>query len=96
MGSVKKKELLIGFVIAIFATMAGFYLYVEYVSDYNFADSLQLIMEQKLLGNVLVLAAIPNLFVFFIFLKKKQDLRAKGLLLACFLIALLILLVQFF
>jgi len=96
MGSVKKKELLIGFVIAIFATMAGFYLYVEYVSDYNFADSLQLIMEQKLLGNVLVLAAIPNLFVFFIFLKKKQDLRAKGVLLACFLIALLILLVQFF
>lgn len=96
MGSLKKKELLIGFVIAIFATMAGFYLYVEYVSDYNFADSLQLIMEQKLLGNVLVLAAIPNLFVFFIFLKKKQDLRAKGVLLACFLIALLILLVQFF
>ena len=96
MGSVKKKELLIGFVIAILATMAGFYLYIEYASDYNFADSLQLIMEQKLLGNVLVLAAIPNLFVFFIFLKKKQDLRAKGVLLACFLIALLILLVQFF
>ena len=96
MGSVKKKELLIGFVIGIFATVAGFYLYVEYASDYNFADSLQLILEQKLLGSVLVLAAIPNLFVFFIFLKKKQDLRAKGVLLACFLIALLILIAQFF
>ena len=92
----KKRELLIGFVIGIFATMAGFYLYVEYVSDTSFTDSVQLIMEQKLLGNVLVLAAIPNLFVFFIFIKKKQDLRAKGVLMACFLIALLILAAQFF
>jgi len=96
MGSVKKKELLIGFTIAIFATMAGFYLYVEYASDYSFSDSVKLIIEQKLLGNVLVLAAIPNLFVFFIFIKKKQDMRARGVLLACFLIALLILLLQFF
>lgn len=92
----KKKELLIGFVIAIFATMGGFYLYVEYVSDYNFSDSLNFIVEQKLLSNVLVLAAIPNLFVFFIFINKKQDMRAKGVLLACLLIALLILLLQFF
>ncbi len=95
MGSMKKKELLIGFVIAIFATMAGFYLYVEYALEYSFTESVKLIMEQKLLGNVLVLAAIPNLFVFFIFIKKKQDMRAKGVLLACFLIALLILLLQF-
>jgi len=95
MGSMKKKELLIGFLAAVVATIAGFYLYVEYASDYSFADSLNLIREQKLLGSVLVLAAIPNLFVFFIFLKKKQDLRAKGVLLACFLIALLILLSQF-
>lgn len=92
----KKKELLIGFVVAIFATMGGFYLYVEYASDYSFIDSVKIIVDQKLLGNVLILAAIPNLFVFFIFLKKKQDLRAKGVLLACFLIALLILIAQFF
>ena len=96
MGSMKKKELMIGFITAVFATMAGFYLYVEYASDYSFIDSLKLIVEERLLGNVLVLAAIPNLFVFFIFIKKKQDLRAKGVLLACFLIALLILLLQFF
>lgn len=96
MGFMKKKELLIGFMTAVLATIAGFYLYVEYASDYSFRESLNLIKEQKLLGSILVLAAIPNLFVFFIFLKKKQDLRAKGVLLACFIIALLILLSQFF
>jgi heme/copper-type cytochrome/quinol oxidase subunit 4 len=96
MGSIKRKELLIGFSVAILATISGFYLYVEYASSYSFKDSLNLIKEHNLLGNVLVLAAIPNLLVFFIFLKKKQDLRAKGVLMACVIIALLILLSQFF
>jgi hypothetical protein len=41
------------------------------------------------------LSAIPNLFVFFIFLKKKQDYRARGVILACILIALGILVTQF-
>jgi hypothetical protein len=34
------------------------------------------------------LAAVSNLFVFFVFIKKKQDNRAKGVLLATILIAL--------
>lgn len=91
-----KKEVLIGFVIAIFATLAGFYIYVEYVSKYSFELSLKLIHQKKLYGQVLVLAAIPNLFVFFIFLKKKQDYRARGVLLACLLLALLVFIAQFF
>ncbi|MDA9333811.1 hypothetical protein N9Q52_02040 [Polaribacter sp.] len=39
-------------------------------------------------GKVLSLAAVSNLFVFFVFIKKKQDNRAKGVLLATILIAL--------
>ncbi|MCF6296369.1 MAG: hypothetical protein L3J08_00025 [Flavobacteriaceae bacterium] len=91
-----KKEILIGFVTAIFATLAGFYLYVEYASKYNFNESLKIIHEQSLYGKVLVLAAIPNLFVFFVFLKKKQDYRARGVLLASILLALLVFISQFF
>lgn len=90
-----KKEVLIGFVIAIFTTLAGFYIYVEYVSKYGFELTLKLIHQKKLYSQVLVLAAIPNLFVFFIFLKKKQDYRARGVLLACLLLALLVFAAQF-
>ncbi len=90
-----KKEILIGFTIAVIATVFGFYLYIEFVSSYGFGETLKIMDEQGLYGKVLGLAAIPNLFVFFIFLKKKQDYRAKGVLLASFLVAFFILLAQF-
>jgi uncharacterized membrane protein len=95
MGPEMKKEILIGFVIGLLATACGFYIYVEFVSPYSFQETMKILKEGSLYGKVLGLAAIPNLFVFFIFLKKKQDLRARGVLLACFVIAFLILLSQF-
>lgn len=91
-----KKEILIGFLIALVATAFGFYLYVEFSSDYSFGETINMIQEGNLIGKILGLAAIPNLFVFFIFLKKRQDYRARGVLLACFLIAFLVLIAQFF
>lgn len=90
-----KKEILIGFLIGLIATVFGFYIYVEFVSSYGFEETLKIISEGNLYGKVLGLAAIPNLFVFFIFLKKKQDLRAKGVLMACFFVAFLILVSKF-
>jgi uncharacterized membrane protein len=90
-----KKEIIIGFVVGIIATAFGFYIYVEFVSTYSFEETLKIIKEGNLYGKILGLAAVPNLFVFFIFLKKKQDLRARGVLLACFFIAFLILISKF-
>ena len=95
MGSVMKKEILIGFLIGLLATAFGFYIYVEFVSTYSFEETLIILDEGNLYGKVLGLAAIPNLFVFFIFLKKKQELRARGVLLACIVIALMILVSKF-
>jgi len=91
-----KKEILIGFFIAIIATLFGFYIYVEFVSQYSFKETLKILNEQDLYGKIIGLAAIPNLFVFFVFLKKKQDHRARGVLLASFLLAFVVLIIQFF
>jgi hypothetical protein len=44
----------------------------------------------------LSLAAIPNLVVFFIYIKKKQDNSAKGVLLATILISLTTFVLKFF
>lgn len=90
-----RKEILIGLITGIVATAFGLYIYLEFVSEYSFEETLKILDEGNLYGKVLGLAAIPNLFVFFIFLKKKQDLRARGVLLATFLIAFLILIAQF-
>jgi hypothetical protein len=91
-----KKEILIGFLVAVIATICGFYLYVELFSKFGFNETLDIIREGDLFGKVLGLAAIPNLFVFFIFLKKKQDYRARGVLLATILTAVLMVIMKFF
>ncbi|NOR29432.1 MAG: hypothetical protein GQ540_12990 [Lutibacter sp.] len=85
-----KKELLIGFLVALIATTFGCFVFVEFFSSFNFYKSLELIQEVNLEARVLVLGAIANFFVFFIFLKKKQIYRARGVLLETFLVALIV------
>jgi len=82
-----KKEITIGILFSIIATLAGAFMYIEFFSQYDFEISLKLLHESNLYGKVLTLAAIPNLFVFFVFIKKKQDYRARGVLLTTILIA---------
>ena len=91
-----RKEIIIGFLVALIATIFGFYLYVVFLSPYELEETIKVIREGKLWGKVLGLATIPNLFVFFIYLKKKQDYRARGVLLASFIVAFIILILQFF
>lgn len=90
-----RKDILVGIVVGLLATGLGFYLYVEFVLNGSFQESLVIINNKNLYGQVLSIAAIPNLLVFFIFIKKKQDYKARGVLIATFLVALLILVSQF-
>jgi hypothetical protein len=91
-----RKEILIGVLVALFTTFFAVIVYVEYFFKFNFEDTLQMVKERNLYGKVLSLAAIPNLIVFFVFIKKKQDARAKGVLMATFLIAFTTLILKFF
>jgi hypothetical protein len=91
-----KKEILIGFVVALIATSFGCFLFIEFFSQYDFYTSLEMIKEGNLEGKVLVLGAIANFFVFFVFLKKKQIYRARGVLMETFFIAFLVLLLTLF
>ena len=91
-----KKEMLIGFVVALIATAFGCFIFIEYISNYDFYRSIEMIKEGGLLGKVIVLGAIANFFVFFVFLKKKQVYRARGVILETFLIALLVLFLTLF
>ena len=91
-----RREILIGFVVALVATAFGCFLFIEFLSNYSFYKSLDLIKEGNLEGKILVLGAIANFFVFFVFLKKKQMYRARGVLMETFFIALLVLLLTLF
>tara|TARA_R110002124_G_scaffold286585_1_gene467927 strand:+ start:967 stop:1254 length:288 start_codon:yes stop_codon:yes gene_type:complete len=81
-----RKEILIGALVSLFATFSGVFIYIEFFSKFNFQETLIVIKEQDLSGKILTLAAIPNLFVFFVYIKKKQDYRARGVLFTTILI----------
>ena len=90
-----KKDVIIGFLVAVFATLCGLFIYVEFISRYDFSESVTFLKDGNLLGKVIAIAAVPNLFVFSVFIKKKQDHRAKGVLIATIFIAIATLILKF-
>ena len=83
-----KKEIFIGFLVGLLATSFGVFVFMEFFSDQDLATTFDLIVKGKLQAKVLTLGALANFFVFFIFLKKNQIYRARGVILESLLIAL--------
>jgi len=90
-----QKQIVIGFLVASLATAFGFFIYVEFVLKYDFVEAINIIGKENLWGKIIGLSALPNILVFFIFIKKKQDYRARGVLLETFVLAFFILLSMF-
>ncbi len=86
-----KKEILIGFVVGLIANTVGTLLYILLFSEFNIIETFQAAIEQEHIGSLLALGAILNLVAFFGFLRLKRDNRAKGVLLATVITALVIL-----
>ncbi len=95
MGTIKK-EVFIGLVIGLIANLVGSYLYIYFFSDYGLEETIQNALMQDVFGNIIALGAILNLFVFFIFLKKNKFYRARGVVLATVVAALIILITKFY
>ncbi len=84
-----RKEVCIGILISLLATICGFFIYLQYITESDLMSTYYKVKEGGVISTVITLAAIPNLFVFFVFLKKKQDYRARGVLVGTICIALL-------
>ncbi len=91
-----KKELLIGFVVGIIANTIGTLLYIILFSDLGIMETYEAAVSQGHVGSLLALGAILNLLAFFGFLKLRRDQRARGVLMATVLTALLILYYKIF
>jgi len=91
-----RKEILIGFLIGIIANLAGCYLYIFFFSKYSLETTIQIALEQDIFGNIIALGALLNLGVFFIFLKKKEYYRARGVIMATLLAAIIIVMAKFY
>lgn len=91
-----KKELMIGFTVGIIANTLGTLLYILLFSDLGILDTFNAAVKQGHVGSLLALGAILNLIAFFGFLKIRRDQRAKGVLIATVLTALIILFYKIF
>lgn len=91
-----KKELLIGFVVGLIANLAGSYLYIYFFSAESLETTIEIALQQGVFGNLIALGAILNLIIFFIFLKKNQFYRARGVILATIVAAISILILEFY
>ena len=84
-----KKEVIIGVFVGVLANAIGLYIATIILGKgENFESVLRSASTEGFLGKLISLGAILNLIAFFIFIKKKQDYRARGVILATIFIAL--------
>jgi hypothetical protein len=91
-----KREIIIGFVVGLIANTIGTLLYMLLFSDMGIVETYRAAVQQGHVGSLLALGALLNLAAFFGFLKLKRDYRARGVLMATVLTALVILFYKLF
>lgn len=91
-----KKEILIGFVVGVIANTIGTLLYILIFSKLSIIETYHAAVIEGHIGSLLALGAVLNLVAFFGFLKLKRDLRARGVLIATLITALLIMYYKIF
>ena len=78
----KKKEVVKGVLFALLSSLSGLVLAILFLSENDsIIESLKNSYYENFLGRLISLGAILNVLVFFVFIKKNQDQRAKGVLL---------------
>jgi len=77
-----KKEIIIGLFVGLIANSIGLFLAATILGNGDdFLTVIKAAAAEGFLGKLISLGAILNLAAFFIFIKKKQDYRARGVLL---------------
>lgn len=82
--------MIIGFILSLLTTLAGSYIYMEFIMKNGFEASWEWMLETHSQGTILSLGAIPNLLLFFVFLKRKEDIKARGVMFGVLLVALIV------
>ena len=86
-----KKQIGIGFLAGVISNLIGIVLCIFIVSiikDLGFVETFSFYRRTDSLWMIITLGALPNLAVFFGFLRVNKEYRARGVLLATFLTAI--------
>ena len=86
-----KKKVLTGVLFGLLSTAFGFYCYSQVFNQYSIRFLERLIFEQDMLGEIIAYSVMPNLLTFFVFIKRKEDYKARGVILATLAVAVVFL-----
>lgn len=85
-----KQNIFIGFLIGISTNIGGILLYILLFSEMGIDETLDDALIDGYIGEIIALGAILNFLPFFVFIRKKQDYHARGVLLATIVAAIAI------
>ena len=89
----KKKDIFLGFIIGIFTSLLGSYMFITFFTKFDISSGIQTIKENGYLGKVITLGTTLDLAVFAILLKKDKEYMAGGIILAVIVLAISTLLI---
>ncbi|WP_372756395.1 hypothetical protein [Mariniflexile sp.] len=83
-----KKNIIIGILVGLIANCIGLFLVATFLGQGDdFITVIKAAAKEGFLGKLISLGAILNLIAFFIFIRKRQDYHARGVLLITIFIA---------
>jgi len=91
-----KQNLFTGFLTGIASNIAGVILYIILFSNAEIDATLNNAIANDYLGKIIALGAALNFVPFFVFLKKKQNYHARGVLMATVSVAVAVAIFKFF
>ncbi len=85
-----RKDVVIGFFLGLAANIIGIGIYIFFFSKEGFEGTIRSAMSFNFIGKLVSLGAILNLVVFFVLIKMNEDHKARGVMLATLLAAIIV------
>lgn len=92
-------EIIIGCLIGLAATAIGTTIHLLYLSNrdgLSISEIINFAKQQGNIGAIIVMGAILNLVAFFLLLRFNQDIKAKGVLIVTFIMAIILMIYKMF
>ena len=91
------KNIIIGILIGLIANCIGLFIATQLLgNDDSVLTAIETAHAEGFLGKLISLGAVLNLIAFFVFIKKRQDYRAKGVLIITVFIAVFTFVIKLF
>ena len=92
----KNKEIIIGIIIGLIASAVGLTLSLLFFgTGESINDSLRIALAQGVFTKLVSIGALLNLGAFFLFINTNKESRAKGVLIATIIVALITIIIRF-